>query len=338
MKQVNPKSWPELKNDFLNLSEQLKLSFNLNIFHHQDGKHEYPLYSLISNQQKYENIIYIIGGIHGKESIGVEIILNFLKEISNHKSLLNQNKIIIIPWINPIGIHRKTRSNHNSIDLMRNAQIKIDNRFGGSKLPLGSGHHLSPKIPWYAGKNNLLEIEPELKALENLIYSFWNDQTNNLNKSVTNRNIILDLHSGYGSVDSIWYPWAYQKQNFPFMDQIIKFKLMVQENYQWQSQSEAYLIAGDFWDYMTLKFLDFTRSQKSHSQKSHSQKPHCRELENSFFIPLTLEMGSWSWIKQNPLQIFRSLGLFYPYEKNENKNVMEKHLPLLNFLLNFNFQ
>ena len=48
--------------------------------------------------------------------------------------------------VNPYGLHHGTRSNANGVDLMRNAPIDANVT---SKLPLISGHRVSPSLPWY---------------------------------------------------------------------------------------------------------------------------------------------------------------------------------------------
>ena len=51
------------------------------------------------------------------------------------------------------------------------------------------------------------------------------------------------------------------------------------------------------------------------------------------FLPLTLEMGSWLWVKKNPRQLFSRLGMFNPVIAHREQRVLRRHLPLLDFLL-----
>ncbi|MCY1558728.1 hypothetical protein D9M68_956870 [compost metagenome] len=49
-------------------------------------------------------------------------------------------------------------------------------------------------------------------------------------------------------------------------------------------------------------------------------------------MPLTLEMGSWLWIKKNPRQLFSRKGIFNPLIGHRQQRVLRRHLALLDFL------
>ena len=49
------------------------------------------------------------------------------------------------------------------------------------------------------------------------------------------------------------------------------------------------------------------------------------------FLPLTLEMGSWLWVKKNPRQLFSRRGIFNPLIAHRQQRVLRRHLPLLDF-------
>lgn len=51
------------------------------------------------------------------------------------------------------------------------------------------------------------------------------------------------------------------------------------------------------------------------------------------FLPLTLEMGSWRWIRKNPLQLRNSLGLFHLIKLHRINRVHRGHLILMGFLI-----
>ncbi len=51
------------------------------------------------------------------------------------------------------------------------------------------------------------------------------------------------------------------------------------------------------------------------------------------FLPLTLEMGSWLWVRKNPRQVFTRLGLFNPVIAHREQRVLRRHLPLLDFVV-----
>ena len=84
--------------------------------------------------------------------------------------------------------------------------------------------------------------------------------------------------------------------------------------YQFEPQSLHYLCHGDLWDYL------YDLSQQ------HSASPQT-------FLPLTLEMGSWNWVRKNPFQLLRSHGLFHPVKPHRIKRVLRSHLILFDFLL-----
>ncbi len=49
--------------------------------------------------------------------------------------------------------------------------------------------------------------------------------------------------------------------------------------------------------------------------------------------PLTLERGSWLWVKKHPRQLFSFAGLFNPTVPHSHARVLRSHLILLDFLL-----
>ena len=44
-------------------------------------------------------------------------------------------------------------------------------------------------------------------------------------------------------------------------------------------------------------------------------------------------MGSWLWVKKNPLQLFGRLGLFNPIEAHRIHRNLRRHLTFLDFLV-----
>ena len=71
--------------------------------------------------------------------------------------------------------------------------------------------------------------------------------------------ISLDLHSGFGMRDRIWFPFSFCKKPF---DQISQVQSLIElfedvypyHVYQIEPQSKGYLLNGDVWDYLFLKF------------------------------------------------------------------------------------
>jgi hypothetical protein len=54
---------------------------------------------------------------------------------------------------------------------------------------------------------------------------------------------------------------------------------------------------------------------------------------DKILLPFTLEMGSWNWVKKNPIQLFSFLGPFNPVKPHRIRRTLRRHLPLLDFLL-----
>jgi hypothetical protein len=84
-----------------------------------------------------------------------------------------------------------------------------------------------------------------------------------------------------------------------------------QHRYIFEPQSLQYLAHGDLWDYL----------YQQGSTKT-----------DSIFLPLTLEMGSWLWVKKNPRQLFSRHGIFNPLIAHRQQRVLRQHQMLLDFL------
>ena len=84
------------------------------------------------------------------------------------------------------------------------------------------------------------------------------------------------------------------------------------ENIWVSQQSEHYITHGDLWDWI----FDYRLSQ--------DPKP---------FLPLTLELGSWLWLKKNPRQLVNRTGLFHPVVEHRRSRVLRQHFLLFDFLL-----
>ena len=82
--------------------------------------------------------------------------------------------------------------------------------------------------------------------------------------------------------------------------------------YIFEPQSAQYLAHGDLWDHLYLQA--------------------CETVPATTFLPLTLEMGSWLWIKKNPRQLFSRNGIFNPLINHRQQRVLRRHLSLLDFL------
>ncbi len=271
---------------------------------------DYPLLSFHfgSNSRTAPTLIFI-GGIHGLEQIGTQVLISYLESFMNllrwDTSLqhsLKKIKIIFYPLANPVGMKEKTRSNGQGVDLMRNSPVEAS--FG--VMPLVGGHHLSPKLPWYRGTG---ELEQENEILCRLIRKHCFG---------SRASIVLDVHSGFGLKDSIWFPFASSEEPFPEAGRILAMSQLLERSYSHHTyvlepQFHAYKTHGDIWDYLY-----------------HENKKQGKERA---FIPLTLEMGSWTWVRKNPKQIFSRLGLFNPILPHRIKRTERRHFILFNFLV-----
>nr|WP_252971606.1 hypothetical protein [Marinobacter sp. DS40M8] len=85
-----------------------------------------------------------------------------------------------------------------------------------------------------------------------------------------------------------------------------------EHNYRFEPQSRHYLTHGDLWDYFYKKIN--------------------RSGEGAF-IPLTLELGSWRWIKKRPRQLLRLDGFFNPLVPHRHRRVLRSHLTFIDFLV-----
>lgn len=68
--------------------------------------------------------ILIIGVFHGDEPEGEYLIDKLMESIEKNPELIRNNRILLIPCLNPDGKELKTRTNANSVDLNRNFPTK----------------------------------------------------------------------------------------------------------------------------------------------------------------------------------------------------------------------
>ncbi|WP_408669379.1 M14 family zinc carboxypeptidase [Photobacterium angustum] len=252
-----------------------------------------------------------VGGVHGLERIGTQVLLSYLHTIIERMTwdttlhhLLERIQIVFIPLVNPVGMAKNYRSNGNHIDLMRNAPLNSQEK---TAFLIG-GHRLSPRIPWFRGHNSQ-QMELEADALTRFVTDLTTSRTVTLS---------LDCHSGFGLKDRIWFPYAHSaKQAFPYIGDVFHLRhtfmrTYPNQNYIFEPQALHYLCHGDLWDHITLQCL----------------------RQQQVILPLTLEMGSWRWIKKNPLQIRQALGIFNPMKPQRIQRVLQKHIVLMDFMIN----
>jgi hypothetical protein len=252
-------------------------------------------------------VLGLFAGVHGLERIGSQVVLSLLQSFAESllwdeslKQTLTEIRILFVPIINPWGILDKSRSNPNGVDLMRNSPIEAEEK----PTWLVGGHHLSAKLPWYRGK----ELQSETKA----VIDFCREQFFQSEAVIS-----LDFHSGFGLQDQIWFPFAKTTKAFPHLAE--NFRLF--ENfersypnhvYKIEPQSLNYTTHGDLWDYL---YQEFSRQS------------------DRTYLPLCLEMGSWLWVKKNPLQILSKVGPFNPIKSHRQKRTLRRHIPLFDYLI-----
>src|SRR5262249_35413796 len=134
------------------------------------------------------------------------------------------------------------RSNPNGVDLMRNAPISADAK---DVFPLVGGHRLSNKLPWYRGKKD----EP----METEAFSLCRFVRRELFLSTFA--ISLDVHSGFGLKDRLWFPYARSKAPFKDIGHVYHLYQLLNRTYpnhiyHVEPQSQSYVTHGDLWDYL----------------------------------------------------------------------------------------
>src|ERR1017187_5024495 len=215
------------------------------------GNQRFPVYQLtMGNPDPKLPAIGFFGGVHGLERIGTQVLLYFLRSLLTRlewdKSLhhlLQDVRLVFMPLINPGGMWQSTRSNLQGVDLMRNSPIEAT-----GKIPfLLGGHRISPHLPWYRGEAGA-EMESENQALCHIV------QEELLSRSFS---IAVDCHSGFGSRDRVWFPYAYSVNPIAHLAEILALEELFQQaypnnKYLFEPQSLQYCAHGDIWDYLYL--------------------------------------------------------------------------------------
>ena len=257
-------------------------------------------------------VLGLIGGVHGVERIGSQVVIAFLRLLlarlgwdEGLAEELRHIKLFMLPILNPGGMWYNLRSNPNGVDLMRNAPVEAQQR-----VPwLIGGQRLSPQLPWYRGRAGA-PMEAELAAL----CAYVRQQVLPHPFALT-----LDCHSGYGSRDRLWLPYAGRTTPIDRLDAMYRLHRLFARSYRHhrfylvEPQSHSYTTHGDAWDLL----YDDARAR---------YPEHC-------YLPLTLVLGSWLWVKKNPRQLLRFASLFNPVVPHRHTRILRRHLPLLEFLL-----
>lgn len=265
-------------------------------------------FALGSNEQSAPTF-FLVGGVHGLERIGADLCLNLLDSTIKRlvwdqafRQLLKSIRLVFIPLLNPIGYYHYTRCNGNHVDLMRNAPVDAED-----KAPyLLGGHRISSAFPWYRGQAGVIEQENQV-----LIAKFIKECGQS--KCV----VSIDFHSGFGFKDRLWFPYSKTRKPFPHLAEMHAFSELFEQSYPYhiyriEPQSHGYLLHGDVWDYIYQKFIS---------------------INPNVFLPITLEMGSWLWVKKNPLQLISKQGLFNPIKAHRIKRIYRRHHILYDYIL-----
>jgi hypothetical protein len=269
-----------------------------------------PVYAIgLGNPSTEVPAIGFFGGVHGLERIGAEVVIAWLHNLvmrlqwdTTLHQQLQSVRLVFMPIVNPGGMLMGTRANPQGVDLMRNAPVDAVNT-----VPfLVGGQRISAGLPWYRGKPGA-PMEGENLALCQLV------ATELLTRKFS---MALDCHSGFGARDRIWFPFAHTSKPIAHLAEIqalhdVFLQTHSHHAYVFEPQSLQYLAHGDIWDHLYLQA--------------------CADPQR-VFLPLTLEMGSWLWIKKNPRQMFSLKGIFNPLIEHRQHRVLRRHLSLLDFL------
>lgn len=252
--------------------------------------------------------VSLVSGVHGLETIAIRIHLDILKNLVNPRSpwfskrlLDGKLGIYSIPILNPAGVAAETRSNARGIDLNRNSGIEAE-----GALPFFGGHRLSSALPYYRGR----ALQRESRAL----FHFLRDDAWKGHKRV---HTAIDLHSGYGSQNYLWWPYSfskrpvYQRAVFENLAETLRSK---HADYRIEPMSLSYQTHGDLWDRALLEFE--VKQQALPNRKK------------SLFLPLTLEIGTWQAIRKNPGRLLSKQKIFNPPARNR-KEFLKEHRQLL---------
>ena len=272
--------------------------------------HAYPIHVItLGNPSPDVPAVGYFGGVHGLERIGAGVVIAYLQSLvmrlhwdSTLHQQLDNVRLVFMPIVNPGGMALGTRANPHGVDLMRNAPVTAI-----ESVPfLVGGQRLSAGLPWYRGKANA-PMEIESQAVCEVVKSELLSRRFSLS---------IDCHSGFGSSDRIWFPYAHKRAPIAHLAEIRALKNIFvhshsHHRYIIEPQSLQYLAHGDLWDYLYL---------------------HATQQADRIFLPLTLEMGSWLWVKKNPRQLFSRHGIFNPLIEHRQQRVLRQHQSLLEFL------
>ncbi len=253
--------------------------------------------------------VAFFGGVHGLERIGTAVVLAYLKSVvmrlrwdDSLHALLERVRFVFMPLVNPGGMWLGTRANPAGVDLMRNSPSEC----AGRAPFLVGGQRFSATLPWYRGRADEA-MQQEAEALCRVV------REELLARPLS---IALDCHSGFGVTDRLWIPYARSRDPIPHLAEMHALRRLFDDTYAnhryiFEPQSLQYLAHGDLWDHLYDESL---------------------RLPGRTFLPLTLEMGSWLWVKKNPRQLLTLTGIFNPVARHRLQRVLRRHISFLDFL------
>lgn len=267
-----------------------------------------PIHVVTLGNPAADAAVGYFGGVHGLERIGAEVVIAWLHSLVMRlrwdaalHDLLSRVRLVFMPIVNPGGMLRGTRANPRGVDLMRNGPVEALDA-----VPfLVGGQRISAGLPWYRGPVDA-GMEVESAALCDVVRRELHGRAFSL---------ALDCHSGFGMRDRVWFPFAHRRSPIAHLAQLHALHEIFEQAhshhaYVFEPQSRQYLAHGDLWDHLYLLA--------------------CSQPD-TVFLPLTLEMGSWLWVKKNPRQLFSRHGIFNPLIAHRQQRVLRRHLPLLDF-------
>lgn len=278
--------------------------------HH--GQMSFPLIAIrFGSEDRTSPVLALVGGVHGLERIGTRVVLSYLRSLKElarwdrvTREMLKSTRIVMFPLVNPVGMYLQRRANGNGVDLMRNSPVRAETP---DRWHLFAGHRISPRLPWYQGREGH-PMETEAQALCDFVRR---------ELFPAERALAVDVHSGYGKVDRFWFPYARTRDPFPQAPEVLALKQLLDQTYphhvyRIEPQSTQYITHGDLWDFLYEEFQ--------------------RLRPGDHFIPFTLELGSWLWVKKNWRQAFSRTGVFNPWLPHREQRTLRRHMMLFDFL------
>ena len=275
-----------------------------------DGERRYPLLAFHFGPAARELPIFIlVGGVHGLERIGTQVVLAYATTLCRRldwdpstAAAIERARLTVVPLVNPVGMARRTRANGRGVDLMRNAPDA-----DGWATPFIGGQRISSRLPWFRGLAGQA-MEAEARALVDLV------ERESFGTALA---LVLDVHSGFGLVDRLWFPYARTRRPLPHLAELYALARLLDDTlphhvYRMEPQAQTYTVQGDLWDHL-------------YDRRAAHPVPGA-------LLPLTLEMGSWMWLKKNPRQMLSVLGSFNPLVPHRLRRTLRRHLLLIDFL------